>query len=192
MSAILEFIKEIPEILKKGQNDQKFPLAFGVALGLLVLGVSIITAIFIAIGNAFYVCKFKSVKLGFPVNKQQCLHIAEIEIYNGKEKVLLNESMIEMSSIYPGDNGDKLMIDGNDNTASHTNCGAGESITITFPTSQAISDIKIKNRKDCCQERIIGASLFLIKDDNKAISLEIKENKPVYNFVCKNETLSLQ
>jgi len=84
------------------------------------------------------------------------------------------------------------MIDGNDNTASHTNCGAGESITITFPTSQAISDIKIKNRKDCCQERIIGASLFLIKDDNKAISLEIKENKPVYNFVCKNETLSLQ
>ena len=142
--------------------------------------------------SAFSVCKFKSVKLGFPATTKQCLHIAEIEIYNGKEKVLLNESMIEMSSIYPGDNGDKLMIDGNDNTASHTNCGNGESITITFPTSQAISDIKIINRKDCCQERIIGASLFLIKDDDKAISLKIKENKPVYNFVCKNETLSLQ
>ena len=97
-----------------------------------------------------------------------------------------------MSSIYQEVMDKKKMIDNDPSTFSHTNCGNGESITITFPTSQAISDIKIINRKDCCQERIIGASLFLIKDDDKAISLEIKENKPVYNFVCKNETLSLQ
>lgn len=161
------------------------------ALGFFIM--LIIILVFV-IPRFFAAKRFKKVELYFPYNKIECLHIAEIEIYDAEgKKIELIDDMITMSSLYVGDGLDyskRKMIDNDSNTFAHTNCGAGERISIAFTEAKTISAVKIVNRNSNV-ERIIGAILSLQVNDTEKIELPITNSQLVYNFTLKNGVLTV-
>lgn len=162
-----------------------------------VVGFFVILMIVWAVISMFStkVTKFKKVALYFPANKTQCLHIAEIEIYDAEDKkVQVTDNMITMSSVYTGDGVDmskKKMIDNDTKTIAHTNCGTGENLSITFPTETTISKVKIVNREGANAGRIVGAILSLQVSDTDKIELPITKSQSVYNFTLKDKQLTV-
>lgn len=172
------------------------------ALGFFIM--LIIILVFV-IPRFFAAKRFKKVELYFPYNKIECLHIAEIEIYDAEgKKIELTDDMITMSSLYVGDSiqflffgsrnkldySKRKMIDNDSNTFAHTNCGAGERISIAFTEAKTISAVKIVNRNSNV-ERIVGAILSLQVNDTEKIELPITNSQLVYNFTLKNGVLTV-
>jgi len=184
------------ELIKNIMNDPKKWVLENKAMVAIVVGCVIAFIVLLVVLFTPSVPKFKTVKLSFPSDYGQCLHIAEIEIKDkDNNKIVLADSMIKMSSVYTGDGIDmssKKMIDNDNNTIAHTQCGKGESITITFPTSQSISEIKIVNRQNANSVRIVNSTLSLQEEGKTPIEFKIVRDQPVYIFKHKDNVLSLQ
>ena len=53
-------------------------------------------------------------------------------------------------------------VDGNNNTINHTNAGSSEWWSVNLQGNFALSGIQINNRQDCCQDRLVGATVQVL------------------------------
>lgn len=104
-------------------------------------------------------------------------------------KVPIESVDISLSSLlagYPVGN----LIDGKADTFSHTNSGDKEWIKITLKKEIPITKILITNRKDCCQDRIVGATLTITNASGSTTFTEkITDNKPAYTITPTKGTI---
>ena len=139
-----------------------------VILGL--VGVAVLVTSAVAISAALAPTTFKKIKIYHDPTKTECLHFSEIEILdNSGQKVNISKDNIVMSSVYVAEGADKFnkdkIIDNDGNTIAHTQCGKGESITITFDKYTTISKITILNRYGGNQVRFNGVYIALFTED---------------------------
>jgi len=85
------------------------------------------------------------------------VHILRLGATYGPAKEIggLKASLTSAYSNYPAQN----CIDGNTNNFCHGLKGTGDTLTITLPTDVKVTQIKIYNRKSCCQGRLKGAKV---------------------------------
>lgn len=104
-------------------------------------------------------------------------------------KVPLEAVDVSLSSLLAGYPVGKL-IDGNADTFSHTNDGNKEWIKITLKKEIPITKVLITNRKDCCRDRIVGATLTITNASGSTTFTEkIVDNKPVYTITPTKGTI---
>lgn len=72
----------------------------------------------------------------------------------------ISQSSSAYGGAYPASN----LIDGNLNNFNHTEAGSNEWVLVELNQIRKIKDIKIINRRDCCQNRIVGAVLTVLDD----------------------------
>ena len=72
-------------------------------------------------------------------------------------------------------------VDGNNNTINHTNAGSSEWWSVNLQGSFALSGIQINNRQDCCQDRLVGATVQVLDSaGNVKWSVPITSVQQVY------------
>jgi hypothetical protein len=81
----------------------------------------------------------------------------------------------------------RLLIDGNINNFAHTN-GAGDGmwVRLTLTEQSRITKVIVYNRHNCCQNRIVGASLFIKMGDAYVTECgTIATVEDFYEFDCE-------
>ncbi len=87
------------------------------------------------------------------------------------------------------------LVDNNETTFTHTNAGEKEWIKITLKNEVPITKIEIVNRKDCCQDRIVGATLTITDSSGaQTYTTTIQEILPKYTITpsAKGKVIQLQ
>jgi hypothetical protein len=97
--------------------------------------------------------------------KYSGLNIREIEIYDEFNRLISNNQNIKSSSVVDNNIAENS-IDRDDNTFTQTEDNINEWILIEFKEQQNISKIIIKNRKDCCKDKILKTSILIFNDSN--------------------------
>lgn len=100
-----------------------------------------------------------------------CMNLAEIEVYStdGGPNIA-NTATITKSSGFGGDQfpvGN--FVDGNNSNFVHTSCNDAPWIQLDFGRMIPISKIVLRNRQDCCQERINGLVLTILDNSNNVV-----------------------
>jgi hypothetical protein len=98
-----------------------------------------------------------------------CFNVAEVQAYSSEGGANIIKSSMSVNTIgghsgYPGTN----LIDNNMGTIFHNDCGATPTATINLGSVQPIFKVVIKNRADCCHQRMNGTVLRIL-DSNKNI-----------------------
>jgi hypothetical protein len=107
-----------------------------------------------------------------------CLNIADISVFSkgtnvAKGKVVTLSSPF-LDNAYPG----SLLVDEILDNFAHTACNSAAHMTIDLGSEYEIDTIKVHNRKDCCQGRILGSTLEILDSSNKLLwSSEPFKNK---------------
>jgi hypothetical protein len=124
-------------------------------------------------------------------NKDEAINILEIEVYNQLGQKISNGITPSLSPQYGGAEkfGPKFLIDGIFNSDSwksglpHTTFSKDAYMELDMGSEVMISKVIVKNRLDCCKERIVGTSLIL-QDANKneIYRKTIDETKDEYIF----------
>jgi hypothetical protein len=117
------------------------------------------------------------------------LNIAEITVFDvAGNQLTIPGSNVTLSSLYQNDdyyNPSKL-VDNNVNTLSHTDStrGTQQSMSIDLTSPIAVSKLVIQNRRDCCQDRILGSTLELIGSNGSVVwsSQPISTVEQTYTF----------
>lgn len=102
--------------------------------------------------------------VAFYLPEGEYLHIAEIYLYDEDQNRIFMP-FIWQSSNYHEDFGAELAIDLDTSTYNHTynNQKGGEWIIVRNDFSRTIGRIVLANRENCCQERLDGVKIMLIK-----------------------------
>lgn len=138
------------------------------------------------------VVKGRYVQLKRSDGKDESINILEIEVYNKNGKITQGIT----PSIYPQHGevkyfGPQYLIDGlspskfpnNDWKLPHTTASKDAFMELDLGSEQEIDRVVIKNRQDCCKDRMVGTELQIL-DSNAAVkySFKIQEVKDVYQF----------
>lgn len=102
-------------------------------------------------------------------------------------RVPLQPHNITMSSQWDTNTGPEKLLDGRIDTMAHTQCSGKQTITISLPRLMTICKVILKQRPDCCNERIVGGIVFFRKsvmnpNQEKPYSYTIMSNRPIYEI----------
>ena len=114
------------------------------------------------------------------------LHFSQVQVYDSNGNNIASNGIAEQSSLYPiGPNfGPAIFaIDGSNNTFNHTQKALNEWWSLTFFEYKDIRSIVIHNRQDCCQDRLNGATLYLIDQFNKETLLATLTGAQVQTYI---------
>jgi len=115
------------------------------------------------------------------------LNIASLEVLDENGKLIKpNNIILQPKELrgYPGNN----LLDGNTKTFAHTTNATTNQPAIIgyeFDTPVRVFGVRVVNRQDCCQDRILGSTLILESGygkDEKITELGFKDVSPVYDF----------
>ncbi len=108
----------------------------------------------------------------FQYSRVECLNLAEIKVFSSKDgkNIITPNTRVTKSSDY----GDDMypvgnFVDGNAYNFVHTSCNDKPWIQVDLGSMINIYKVVIYNRVDCCQNRILGAALQIMRDDNVVI-----------------------
>lgn len=191
--------------MEKNGNDDSTPKSnkwfyIGIASSLIFVLI-VVLIVFSLLPQPQQQPKFKKIKIYHGQTKEECLHFSEIEILNDKnEKVNISKDKIIMSSIYTAEGNTKFstdkIVDDNNFTSAHTECGKGESITITFDDFTTISKITIKNRYGENQDRFKDVYIALFNNDEQTpldkYNIQIKEIYQIYVIKLEDDKLVIK
>lgn len=108
-----------------------------------------------------------------------CLHMAEVEVFDENNKLISKEAPSSQSSTYSDQATSDKGVDGNKNpnwsgkSIQHTKCKSGDWWKVNLGGGKRVKKVVIYNRKDCCTERIAGAKIALLDRDDKEILYQI-------------------
>jgi len=115
------------------------------------------------------------------------LNIASLEVLDENGKLIKPTNILLLPkglNGYPGNN----LLDGNTKTFAHTTNATTNQPAIIgyeFDIPVRVFGVRVVNRKDCCQDRILGASLILESGygkDEKITEINFKDVRPSYEF----------
>jgi hypothetical protein len=116
---------------------------------------------------------FKARYIKLTYNRVECLNLAQLYVYSDDSDInIITPDMIvskpsgwtQGNDYYPAKN----FVDGVGNTFAHTSCYDIPWITVDLGAELPIYRVVIKNRVDCCKERILG-SVLTIMDSQKTV-----------------------
>ena len=129
-------------------------------------------------------------------NRRECLNLAQIDVYPDKSlrwKQTIPWTNVSNSSGYSGDAyPNQNYVNGLANTFVHTSCYDVPWIRVDLGENVPIYRIVITNRKDCCQSRIHGATLYIATDGipgNSYQSYPINSTNSSYSWFPPDSTV---
>jgi hypothetical protein len=118
---------------------------------------------------------FSTVKgryIKFQYNHVDCLNLAQIEVYgsNGGPNLITPNTTVVKPDGYQGDMyPNRNFVDGVGNTFVHTSCNNIPWIMVDMGSMIPMYKIVLRNRKDCCQSRVLGTVMTIMNDQNQVI-----------------------
>jgi hypothetical protein len=117
------------------------------------------------------------------------LSLAEVQVWDQSGKNVALGKTPTQSSTWAGIASASRAVDGNtsgnwgDSSTTHTYNGKDQYWELNLGEKYTIKEIKIFNRRDCCQKRLEGATLLLVNDGvvDKQFTLTA-ESKQVFKF----------
>ena len=102
--------------------------------------------------------------------RQDCMNIAEVVVYDVNGKNVSQGRPVAMSSgyqgnMFPGSN----LVDGNMNNFAHSSCYDVPWMQIDLGQNVDISKVRVYNRTDCCQARLVGTVVQIIDADGRTV-----------------------
>ena len=101
-----------------------------------------------------------------------CMNLGELKIYD-KNNVQIDPHTVSVTQSSFYDSGtlpSSNLIDGNESTYAHTDCTTFPNwIMLDLGQSVDVSKFVIYNRKDCCKDRINGAQVIFINQNNEQV-----------------------
>jgi hypothetical protein len=100
---------------------------------------------------------------------RDCLNLAQIYVYtdnNDSSQIIIPQTRVTRSSagywggIFP----ERNVVNGAGNTFVHTSCGDVPWMMVDLGAITPIYRVVLKNRNDCCQERVLGTSLIILNE----------------------------
>lgn len=91
-------------------------------------------------------------------NSKGCLNIADIQVISNGVNVAKGKP-VNLSSPYHNLFSGNYLVDEVLDTFSQTSCEDAGHMTIDLGSDQKIDSIKVFNRKDCCQGRLLGSTV---------------------------------
>lgn len=116
-------------------------------------------------------------------SKEDYMNISEVQVFDSAGTDVARGKPVTMSSIYnnsqygPGAN----LVDGYSGTFAHTNNDMGW-IQIDLGSNIQLSKITVRNRQDCCQDRLIGTVVLIFDASNN----KIFESQPLTNAMTQD------
>lgn len=129
----------------------------GVA-ALIVIAIIIVIVVFATKSSTK---KGRYVKISQP--EKGCMNISDLQVEVGNVNVAKGKS-VTMSSQHASYSGD-LLVDENFGNFAHTSCEEAGWMLLDLGSEMEIQKIIIKNRVDCCNGRIIGATVSILAED---------------------------
>lgn len=128
-------------------------------------------------------------------NRQEYINISEIEVYDKDGSKITSGMTATLDPPYSDTNvswGADKAIDGNRGTIAHTNNSGAAYIKLDLGSNKLVSKVIIRNRMDCCMDRIVGCSLILQSaDETETYKKDIKTIQSEYVFIeCDNGELN--
>ena len=136
---------------------------------------------------------FNSSKVRYVKIQQQnaYLHVQELEVYNEKGVNVAKTSKPSASSNIWANASPALLIDGNKTAgqgwpnSNHTYGGGIQYIELDLNADEDVKQVVVYNRPDCCQDRLVGAKLFLYDANRNQVASSFtltKELVQTYNI----------
>jgi hypothetical protein len=131
----------------------------------------------------------KYIKLYRNDGSNQYVHVSEINLYNTKGQKVV--SSLIFPTLYPtfeGTNSAINLINDSDIPA-HTLIHAEAFMQLELINEKKISKIELKNRSDCCQDRLIGCSVILISLNDEilqTIPITVSQQSYTFNITRNN------
>jgi len=127
-------------------------------------------------------------------NHQECLNLAQILVYRmaGGPNIITPNTGVTKSSGYQGDTYPSAnFVNGRGDTFVHSSCYDVPWIQIDLGSPMSIYKIVVVNRKDCCQSRINGTTLYVLDNDSAPvyISNPITSTNTVYTWFPPSPTV---
>jgi hypothetical protein len=132
----------------------------------------------------------------FQYDRVECLNLAEIKVYRtkGGPNIITPNTIITKSSGYQGDIFPvQNFIDGNTSNFVHTSCGDVPWIQVDLGSTMELYKVVIYNRTDCCQSRILGATLHILNDEGADvyISAPVSSTNQTYAWFPPNPAIQV-
>lgn len=123
-----------------------------------------------------------------PVSGNDYLHLSQLKLY-GDSGIILYDA-VSSNGIYNENNGYDKLIDSDNNTIFHSD-KKNTTLTITPKNGSAkITKILLRNRLDCCLDRLRGYNLSIIRNDGSVFfSKNLNELNNLYTYPYMEEIL---
>jgi hypothetical protein len=133
--------------------------------------------------------KARYIKIQRTDNKNEAINLLEIEVYDQNNQKITTNITPSLNPQYENPNqfGPQFLIDSlaqnNISRLPHTANSPNAYMQLDLNSDKEISKIIVKNRLDCCKERILGCSLFLINSTNSEIYKKpFSDVQDIYEF----------
>lgn len=117
--------------------------------------------------------------------KQKIINLSKLEIYDEKDTLITQNITATSSSIYADANqyGPNKLLDSDPNTMYHSNYEENAFVQFDLGSNRQISRIVVRNRVDCCKERIVGCAVILRNAEGSEVARSpFTETKDVYEM----------
>jgi len=123
-----------------------------------------------------------------PVSGNDYLHLSELVLYGENGKIEYNA--VSSNGVYNDSNSYDKLIDSDNNTIFHSD-KRNTTLTITPKNgSSKITKILLRNRLDCCLDRLRGYNLSIIRNDGSVFfSKNLNELPNLYTYPYMEEIL---
>lgn len=103
----------------------------------------------------------------------KCMNVAELEVYESNDVMAPNVAAGRPVTKSSGYNGDQFpgsnLTDGNQSNFAHTSCGDVPWMRVDLGRNATVWRVKVRNRVDCCQERLIGTWVEVLAEDGTTV-----------------------
>ncbi len=103
----------------------------------------------------------------------KCMNLTELEVYESADAMAPNVAAGRPVTKPSGWNGDqfpgKNLTDGNPNSMAHTSCGDVPWMMVDLGRETTVWRVRVRNRVDCCQDRIGGTWVEVLAADGKTV-----------------------
>ena len=124
------------------------------------------------------------------LNKGVYLNLSGVEAYD-KYNNLIPPKKATMSSLYSTKYTAENCIDGDINTFCHTSAGDDQpSLTIEYEGNVEIHKIKVYNRQNCCKDRIVDGSIFIMNSSKEQMwgsKFSKQEDEYIFDVVLDHQ-----
>lgn len=126
-------------------------------------------------------------------NKSEFINIAEIQAFDSAGTKYKANSTWQSTTTFPISPSSNV-IDDNPNTFAESGSTTDSAIQIAFTADNAIGKVVVVNRQDCCQDRMIGCCLTIMKLASAGLYMEyvspkITVSQPMYEFTFETQNL---